>query len=156
MQQPVQLVAKYAHFDVKTTNNRLLYRLGLQCFIQKSGHSLVQSEGHVTSVGKKVALAAIALIALIAWAGEGHAVAPLYDPVMLNVGINCQWQQSCERRQLKAMASAHTFIARRHPPLWRIHLCNRNARRSISRIDWVGFGDCLRNARLTPPHAQRR
>jgi hypothetical protein len=104
-------------------------------------------------MGRKVAVAAIALIA---WAGEGHAVAPLYDPVILNVGINCQWQRSCERHQLKAMSSAHDFIARSHPPLWRIRLCNRNARRSISRIDWIGFDNCLRNGRLARPAPQRR
>lgn len=98
----------------------------------------------------------MAAIALIAWAGDGHAVAPLYDPVILNVGINCQWQRSCERRQLKAMSSAHAFIARSHPPLWRIQLCNKNARRSIARIDWVGFDDCLRNARLARPRSRPR
>ena len=115
--------------------------------------ALIESECHVTWMGRKVAVAAIALIA---WAGEGHAVAPLHDPVILNVGINCQWQRSCERRQLKAMSSAHAFIARSHPPLWRIQLCNRNARRSISRVDWVGFDDCLRNPRLARPAPRRR
>jgi hypothetical protein len=104
-------------------------------------------------MGRKVAVAAIALVA---WRAEGHAVAPLDDPVMLNVGINCQWQRSCERRQLKAMASAHAFIARSRPPLWRIQLCNRNARRSIARIDWVGFDDCLRNRRVARPAARGR
>lgn len=106
-------------------------------------------------MGRKVAVAALALIALTVWAGQGRAAAPLYDPVMLNVGINCQWRQSCERRQLQAMSSAHSFIAHKRPPLWRIQLCNRNARRSISRIDWVGFNDCLRNARLARPQLRR-
>ena len=98
----------------------------------------------------------MAAIALIAWTGDGHAAAPLYDPVMLNIGINCQWQRSCERREIKAMSSARGFIARNRPPLWRIQLCNRNARRSIARIDWVGFDHCLRNPRLAGPTPRRR
>ena len=104
-------------------------------------------------MGRKVAAALIALIALGA---DGHAAAPLFDPVTLNIGINCQWQQRCERRQLKAMARARDFIAKKHPPLWQIHLCNRNARRGPSRIDWVGFNACVRNARLAAPRARRR
>ena len=98
----------------------------------------------------------MAALALLASGADGHAVAPLYDPLVLNVGINCQWQQSCERRQLSAMTQAHSFIARAHPPLWRIQLCNKNARRSASRIDWAGFNDCIRNANLRPPRAQGR
>jgi hypothetical protein len=54
------------------------------------------------------------------------------------------------------MRSAHRFIAARHPPLWKIHQCNRNARRSSSRIDWVGFNDCIRNPGLTQPPPRRR
>lgn len=104
-------------------------------------------------MGRKLAIAALALVG---WPGRGHAVAPLYDPVALNVGINCQWQQSCERRQLKAMKQARQFIAKTHPPMWRIHLCNRNARRTAARVDWVGFNACIRNARLAPSSGRRR
>lgn len=104
-------------------------------------------------MGRKFALAALAFIAL---QDPGHAVAPLYDPVALNVGINCQWEPSCQRRQLKAMAQTRQFIARTHPPLWRIHLCNRNARRSAARVDWVGFNACIRNARLDRPPSRGR
>ena len=102
-------------------------------------------------MGRKVAIAAFALLASPV---EGHALAPLYDPVVLNVGINCQWQRTCERRQLNAMNDSRRFIARAHPPLWRIHLCNRNAARSATRIDWVGFNSCIRNPglRSTRPH----
>jgi hypothetical protein len=99
---------------------------------------------------------ALAALALLTEASEARGTAPLYDPVTLNIGINCQWQQSCQRRHLKAMTSAHRFIAARHPPLWKIHLCNRNARRSSSRIDWVGFNDCIRNPGLTQPPPRRR
>lgn len=99
---------------------------------------------------------ALAALALLAWSSSGHAVAPLHDPVALNVGINCQWKLSCERRQRKAMAAARKFIARSHPPVWRIQMCNRNARRAPTRIDWVGFDNCIRNPRLSPSSSSQR
>ena len=83
-------------------------------------------------------------------------MAPIYDPVTLNIGVNCQWQQKCQRRQVKAMRAASKFIAATHPPLWRIHLCNRNARRAAARVDWVGFNGCIRNSRLSAPAPRRR
>lgn len=104
-------------------------------------------------MGRIIALAALALIGSRA---EGRSGAPLYDPVMLNIGINCQWQQSCERRQLRAMASTHRLMATTRPPLWRVHLCNRNAARSPVRIDWVGFNNCIRNTSLRPTRHYRR
>jgi hypothetical protein len=107
-------------------------------------------------MGRRLALASLASFALIAVGGRAHAAAPLYDPVMLNIGINCQWQQACQRRQLKAMKQAHAYIARNDPPLWRIHLCNRNARRGAARIDWIGFNNCIRNTKLARPQQRRR
>ena len=104
-------------------------------------------------MGGKLALAALALVAVTPAA---HALAPLYDPVVLNIGVNCQWQQSCERRQRKALKSARSFIARSNPPLWKIHLCNRNASRGTARIDWVGFNACIRNTQLPAPRSRRR
>ena len=98
----------------------------------------------------------MAAFALVAAAPGARAMAPLYDPVALNIGINCQWQRSCERRQMAAMSDAARYIAATHPPLWRIHLCNRNARRGPARVDWVGFNGCIRNTALTPPHAHAR
>ena len=113
------------------------------------------SKANVTlaRMGRKLACAALTLVAC---ASRGHAFAPIYDPVKLNIGISCQWQLSCERRQLAAMSQAHSFIAHQHPPLWRIHLCNRNARRAPTRLDWVGFNDCIRNRKLRRPPQRRR
>jgi hypothetical protein len=99
---------------------------------------------------------ALAVLTLLAADSQARATAPLYDPVALNIGINCQWQQSCQRRQLNAMKSANNFIAAKHPPLPKIHLCNRNARRGAARIDWVGFNECIRNSHLSPPRERRR
>jgi hypothetical protein len=98
----------------------------------------------------------LAFVAFLSAGSEAPAMAPLYDPVVLNIGISCQWQQSCERRQRKAMTDAAEYIAATHPPLWRIHLCNRNAGRSRDRVDWIGFNACIRNPALTPPRRHRR
>ncbi len=93
---------------------------------------------------------------LLADAQEARAAAPLYDPIVLNIGVNCQWQPRCEKQQHGAMKDAHRFIAHEHPPLWRIQLCNKNARRGAARIDWIGFNDCIRNPSLGPLARRRR
>lgn len=95
-------------------------------------------------------------VAFAGVASEAPATAPLYDPVALNIGISCQWQQSCQRRQTKAMRAADKYIAKVNPPLWRIHLCNKNARRGQARVDWIGFNACIRNTKLLPPKAEPR
>ena len=84
-----------------------------------------------------------------ATAASARSPAPLYDPVSLNIGLNCQWQQSCIADQKKAMKRALKFVKKKQPPSWRIHLCNRNASRK-SRVDWIGFDNCVRNASLRP------
>jgi hypothetical protein len=102
-------------------------------------------------MGRYVAFVALALAAARV---QGHA-APLYDAVALNIGVNCQWQKACQQRQRNAMNEAHRFIAAANPPVWRIHLCNRNAARGTARIDWVGFNDCVRNPNLHRPRRIR-
>ena len=76
---------------------------------------------------------------------------PLHDPVSLNIGLACQWQQTCIRSQKKAMKRALGYVKKAGPPTWRIHLCNRNASRKRGRVDWVGFDNCIRNAALVQP-----
>jgi len=102
-------------------------------------------------MGGKVAVAALVLIA---GGFEARAAAPIYDPVALNIGVNCQWQQRCISKQRRAMNDARSYMATATPAVWRIHLCNRNARRSAIRVDWVGFNNCIRNAALQPPPAR--
>ena len=99
---------------------------------------------------------ALTTAVFVAFTTEARAAAPLYDPVILNIGVNCQWQQRCEHQQRSAMKSAHRYIAHEHPPLWRIRLCNKNARRGTARIDWIGFDDCIRNSSLGPMAQRRR
>jgi hypothetical protein len=74
----------------------------------------------------------------------------LYDPVALNIGVNCQWQPRCMGKQRSAMKRALSFVARQHPAHWRVELCNRNAGKGGYRVDWVGFDNCIRNAALRP------
>ena len=69
----------------------------------------------------------------------GAAARPmLYNAVALNIGVNCQWQSQCMASQRAAMKRALSYVAERNPPHWRVELCNRNARKSATRVDWVG------------------
>lgn len=97
---------------------------------------------------------AVGVAAMLAMSGTAFAAAPIYDPVMLNIGVNCQWQKHCISKQRRAMESARKYIEKRNPPLWRIHVCNRNAARSPERVDWIGFNNCIRNRALQPPSAR--
>lgn len=97
----------------------------------------------------------LAALVFAAAASEARATAPLYDPVALNIGISCQWQEKCERRQRRALAAARKYIAAHNPPVSKIHLCNRNAQRGTARIDWVGFNACIRNRSLSSDHRRR-
>jgi hypothetical protein len=91
-------------------------------------------------------------VAALALAGTGpvqaRPLAPLYDPVSLNIGLACQWKYSCVEAQTRAMKRARSYVARRKPALRQIHQCNRNAARSGGRVDWIGFDNCIRNPRL--------
>jgi hypothetical protein len=79
-----------------------------------------------------------------------EARTPLGDPVTLNIGINCQWQQHCIKAQTKAMKRALKYVGQTPLPPWHVQLCNRNAGRQRVRVDWIGFDNCIRNASLRP------
>jgi hypothetical protein len=100
-----------------------------------------------------LAAAAFAAIPLSATA-ERRAV--VHDPVVLNIGVTCQWQPRCIAQQRRAMNGALSFVARSSPPHWRVQLCNRNAGRGGDRVDWVGFDHCIRNADLRQPAASTK
>ncbi|GAA4713180.1 hypothetical protein H9L13_03665 [Sphingomonas lutea] len=96
---------------------------------------------------------AVILALALGFAGSAALAAsrpPLHDPVSLNIGLACQWQQKCMRSQQKAMKRALSYVKKSEPPTWRIHMCNRNASRKRGRVDWVGFENCIRNAALVP------
>jgi hypothetical protein len=106
----------------------------------------------------KWAFAAL-LFALSSAVSAAQAAAPLYDSIGLNIGFNCRWQQSCIAEQQRAMKHSLAYVNKRQPPVWRVHLCNRNASRGRNRVDWVGFNNCIRNASLGPsarPARKRR
>jgi hypothetical protein len=77
----------------------------------------------------------------------------LYDPVELNIGVNCQWQSRCMTLQRAAMKRALAYVRTRHPPHSQVQLCNRNARRGGNRVDWIGYEHCIKNPRLK--HSRR-
>lgn len=99
-----------------------------------------------------VAAAVLAGAAQPAAAGaRSNSTPPLYNPVLLNIGMVCRWQARCIDRQEDAMKRALKYVRKKDPPAWRIQLCNRNARRGSQRVDWVGFERCVRNKALRPP-----
>jgi hypothetical protein len=93
----------------------------------------------------------VAALLTVSGASAAPAAAPLYDPVSLNVGLACQWQQRCISKQTAANKRALKYVRKYKPPTWRIHLCNRNASRGRGRVDWIGFDKCIRNESLRPP-----
>jgi len=92
----------------------------------------------------------VGIVALSAFAAAADARPPLSDPVSLNIGINCQWQQRCMQAQTRAMKRALKYLKQADPSPWQLQLCNHNAARQRLRIDWVGFDNCLRNTVLRP------
>lgn len=74
---------------------------------------------------------------------------PLRDPVLLNIGFVCKWQESCVKRQQRAMGKALGYVRSEKPAAWKVQLCNRQARRAHRRVDWIGFNNCIRNRKLT-------
>jgi hypothetical protein len=101
--------------------------------------------------------AAILLAALgIFGARPHHAVAPIHDPALINIGMVCRWDRSCIYLQQAAMRRSMQRVSVARPPLWKLHLCNRNAARGPYRTDWIGFENCISNGRLKRPHSSRR
>src|SRR5688572_30698540 len=70
---------------------------------------------------------------------------PLKNPALLNIGFVCRWQPRCIRTQERAMERALKYVRKHDPPAWKIQVCNRNAGRNGTRVDWIGFNNCVRN-----------
>jgi hypothetical protein len=106
----------------------------------------------VGSAGKNLTywnLIPISLAALVAAPAAAEARTPLLrDPVRLNIGILCSWNNNCMTKQTSAMRKALSFVKRTDPPNWKIQQCNRNASRSRYRVDWIGYYNCIRNSKL--------
>ena len=102
----------------------------------------------------KLALVALALASAAADARTRPP--PLRNPALLNIGFVCRWQPRCIDRQEEAMERALKYVKKYRPPAWKIQLCNRNAGRNGTRVDWVGFNNCIRNPALRPPSRGRK
>ena len=98
---------------------------------------------------------AIAVLLLAPAGAEARTRPPLYDPVLLNIGLVCRWDNRCIERQKNAMKRATKFVAKYRPPIWRVQQCNRNAARGRLRVDWIGYDNCIRNAALRPAPPRR-
>ena len=101
-------------------------------------------------------LGAGAALAMLPLGVRAEARAILYDAVALNIGVNCQWQTGCMSQQRTAMKRALAYVSKERPPQWRVQLCNRNARRGPTRVDWVGYDHCIRNPAMKPPGQRSR
>lgn len=82
---------------------------------------------------------------------DARALARKAHPVVQNIGSLCRWQKQCMAIQHRSMQSALSFVSSTRLPMWRVHLCNRNAARASNKIDWVGFDACIRNKKLKRP-----
>lgn len=78
----------------------------------------------------------------------------LLQPAVLNIGHICRWDRGCMKKQQQAMRRALSYVNKRRPPVWKVQLCNRNASRRRSRVDWIGFNNCIRNPSLRPAPAR--
>jgi hypothetical protein len=107
----------------------------------------------------KLPLVAVA-VALAAGSGASSVDAklpPLRDPVFLNIGFVCQWDDACMTRQKRAMKKALSYTKKSDPPGWKVQLCNRRAvQRRSGRIDWVSYNNCIRSPALAPRTAASR
>jgi len=102
-------------------------------------------------------LVALALAVSLVGVRADAKLPPLRDPVFLNIGFVCQWQESCIARQKKAMKRAVAFTDKADPPSWKIHICNRRAvQRRSGRIDWISYNNCIRNPYVERTTAEGR
>ena len=74
---------------------------------------------------------------------------PLRDPVFLNIGFVCQWQEECIQKLQRAMKQALAYGKKSKPSNWAVQFCNRRATfRRSGRIDWISYNTCIRSPRV--------
>jgi hypothetical protein len=84
-----------------------------------------------------------------AGASTAAKLPPLRDPVFLNIGFVCQWQDACMQKQQKAMRQALDYGRKAKPTNWQVQFCNRRATfRRSGRIDWISYYACIRNPKV--------
>lgn len=105
----------------------------------------------------RVLFTLLPLLTLGWFAAAAAARAPLIqNPVLLNIGYVCRWQAGCMDRQERAMKRALRYVRKHDTPIWKVQLCNRNASRGSSRVDWIGYYNCVRNKIFRPPRGIAR
>lgn len=109
-------------------------------------------------VKHRIAIAAAGAALAAAPAPAQAKLPPLRDPVFLNIGFVCRWENRCIERQQRAMKRSLAFVKKQRPPAWKVQLCNRNASRfrGRGRVDWIGYYNCIRNPKLLRPAAAVR
>ena len=104
----------------------------------------------------RLGVVAAALVLAGLSGSAGAKVPPLRDPVFLNIGFVCQWNDACIDRQKRAMKRATGYTKKYNPPSWKIHLCNRRAvQRRSGRVDWISYNNCIRNPAIQGSSASR-
>ena len=100
---------------------------------------------------------AVAVAVLSAPAAAEAKLPPLRDPVFLNIGFVCQWQERCMDRQRRAQKRALAYVRKYEPPAWKVQLCNRRSvQRRSGRVDWIGYNNCIRNPKVVRTEASSR
>ena len=101
----------------------------------------------------------VIIAAVLGAAGTAAAAAklpPLRDPIFLNIGFVCQWQERWIQSQQRAHRRAIAYVKKSRPPSWKVQLCNRRATlRRTGRVDWISYNHCIRNPKVRRGSASR-
>jgi len=105
----------------------------------------------------KLPLVGIAVALAFAGSGADAKLPPLRDPVFLNIGFVCQWQEACISKQQKAHKKSVAYVKNNNPPSWQVQLCNRRASfRRTGRVDWISYYHCITNSKIARGTASSR
>ena len=97
----------------------------------------------------RLPIVAVAVAVGAAAASADAKLPPLRDPVFLNIGFVCQWQETCITKQQKAHKRSVAFVKKHKPATWQVQLCNRRASfRRTGRVDWISYYHCISNAKI--------
>ena len=97
----------------------------------------------------KLPIVAVAVAVGAAGVPSEAKLPPLHDPVFLNIGFVCQWQEACITKQKKAHKRSVAFVQKYKPASWQVQLCNRRASyRRTGRVDWISYHHCITNQKI--------
>jgi hypothetical protein len=97
----------------------------------------------------RLQIVAVAVAVGAAGVTSAAKLPPLHDPVFLNIGFVCQWQDACIAKQQKAHKRSVAYMKKNKPASWQVQLCNRRASfRRTGRVDWISYYHCISNAKI--------